>query len=238
MKNIYLIMMAGMLCSSCFMNESTSNNRHSEKEDLITAEKKKVQQIKVADLPVHIDSTQYLIHPVGVYEIEEKRSKTRMGSYSGYGAQNFKVSTQVGDEISGNMNSITFQHIETGVAHELTNKDVRIISATFLRDIFNTTKKQLLVYQVIDADTNKDGVKNYLDQKSLYIGAMGGGGFTKLTQQGHELIDWKVIAATNKLFFRSVKDINKNGVLEKEDVVSHHVIDLEKETLTPVYYQL
>ena len=51
----------------------------------------------------------------------------------------------------------------------LTDKVVQIQTATFLNAIAAKTKKQIIVYTLVDADTNKDGKINQNDIKSLYL---------------------------------------------------------------------
>ena len=105
--------------------------------------------MKVVDLPIHIDSTSYLLHPIGF--IKENRSKLSYISKSRKNnASDFSVTSGYSDRISGDMESILFQHIKSNKLLPLTKLNVKINSVEFLRTIFNKTKKQLLLYHVND----------------------------------------------------------------------------------------
>jgi hypothetical protein len=41
-----------------------------------------------------------------------------------------------------------------------------------------------------------------------------------------ELIDWKMIEASNILYFRTMEDTNKNGQFDKDDVINYNFINL------------
>jgi hypothetical protein len=108
----------------------------------------------------------------------------------------------------------------------LTDKKVQIQTATFLNTIAEKSKKNILVYTLVDADTNKDGKVDQNDIKSLYISKSDGTNFTKLSLELQELIDWSVIEAQNRLYFRCIEDINKNGAFDKKDKVHYHFVNL------------
>ena len=64
------------------------------------------------------------------------------------------------------------------------------------------------------------------DIKNLYISDINGKNFTKLSAEFQELIDWNTIESQNRLYFRTIEDINKNGAFDKDDKVHHHFVDL------------
>ena len=75
-------------------------------------------------------------------------------------------------------------------------------------------------------DTNKDGKINQNDIRSLYLSSASGENFTKLSENLLELIDWNIIEAQNRLYFRCIEDINKNGAFDKNDKVHYHYVNL------------
>lgn len=180
--------------------------------------------IEIADLPIHIDSTKYLIHPIGEYEIYSSRKS--YFSSSSYGSGNFSISGYNRYEISGNLYNLKFEEIETEMTQMLTDKNIRIKSVRFLNEIFEKTDEQFLVYRVLDKDTNRDNKLNDYDISTLYISNIDGTNFTKLTAEFHELIDWDTLPIKNRLYFRSIEDSNKNGDFDKEDKISYQFIDL------------
>lgn len=190
--------------------------------------------IKVADLPILMEGTQYLIHPIGdirVYESDSKvygSSKTNQVSYA--------ISNYNRFEITGYFDNLNFQHIDSTKVKPLTDKKVQIQTATFLDGIATKTKKQIIAYTLVDSDTNRDGKINENDIKSLYLSTADGKNFTKLSEDLLELIDWNIIEAQNRLYFRCIEDINKNGAFDKNDKVHYHFVNLlEKDWKVEMY---
>lgn len=180
--------------------------------------------IKIADLPIHMEGTNYLIHPVGdvrVYDDFSKvygSTKTNQVSYA--------ISNYNRFEITGYFENLKFQHIDSVNVKPLTDEKIQIQTVTYLDRIAANTKKQILVYSVVDKDTNKDNKIDQNDIKSLYISAIDGSNFTKLTEDYLEFIDWNIIEAQNRLYFRCIEDINKNGAFDKNDKVHYHFVNL------------
>ena len=119
----------------------------------------------------------------------------------------------------------------------LTTKNIRIKSVSFLRGIFDNTKKQILVYTIIDRDSNRDNKLDDDDIETLYISNIDGTNFTKLTAEFQELIDWKVLEIKNRLYFRSIEDTNKNGEFDKEDDLHYQYIDFSNNKLKVTEYK-
>lgn len=181
-------------------------------------------QIKVADLPVHMEGTKYLIYPIGemrIYDDSYKSSgSSRMENVS------YAISNYNRYELTGYFENLKFQHIDSTSINVLTDKKVQIQTATYLNVVAARTKKHILVYTLVDSDTNQDGKTDSNDIRSLYISDISGKRFTKLSQDMQELIDWNVIDAQNRLYFRTIEDINKNGAFDKNDLVHYHYADL------------
>ena len=180
--------------------------------------------IKIADLPIHMEGTKYLIHPVGdvrVYDDFSKvygSTKTNQVSYA--------ISNYNRFEITGYFENLKFQHIDSTNVKPLTDEKIQIQTVTYLDRIAANTKKQILVYSVVDRDTNKDKKVDQNDIKSLYISTIDGSNFTKLTEDYLEFIDWNIIETQNRLYFRCIEDINKNGAFDKNDKVHYHYVNL------------
>lgn len=197
--------------------------------------KKDATLIEISDIPIHIDSTKYLIHPIGEYKISKSLRKISFDS-SNYDSYSFSVSNFNGTQITGNFNNLKFEHLDSDILVPLTTKNIRIQSVSFLRDLFNTTKKQILVYIVFDKDTNRDNKLNFNDIKTLYISNIDGSDFTKLTSDFQGLIDWELLEIKNRLYFRSIEDSNKNGEFDGEDKVHYQFIDLNNDTPKVIEY--
>lgn len=182
-------------------------------------------QISISDLPIQIEGTDYLIHPVGDLRVYEKGTKAKYGSSSVIDLS-FTISNYREKEITGYLQNLKFQKVNSDSIKALTNKPVLILTATYLKSVSDKANKQILVYTMYDIDTNKDGKLDTSDIKSLYLSEINGGRFTKISANFQELIDWSLIESKNRLYFRTVEDTNKNGQFDKNDVVHYNYINL------------
>ncbi|MFD0699153.1 hypothetical protein [Myroides pelagicus] len=191
-----------------------------------------VEDIRISDLPITMGETDYLLHPVGEVRVYSTGSK-----YSGKINQySYTVSNFSPDELTGNLANIMFQHKDSLDIRPLTEQKVMIYSATYLKSIAERYKKHYIVYRVYDKDTNKDGLIDANDIKTLYISEVDGTGFMKLTVDLQEFLDWTVVDAQHRLYFRTVEDINKNGAFDKDDNVNYYYVDLMKKELEVIAY--
>ena len=182
-------------------------------------------QIAIADLPIQIEGTDYLIHPVGDLRVYERGTKSRYGSSSVIDLS-FTISNFGENEITGYLQNLKFQKINSDSIRALTDKQVLIQTATYLSGIADKTNKKIMVYTLFDIDSNRDGKLDSSDIKSLYLSDISGSNFTKISVNFQELIDWSLIESQNRLYFRTVEDTNKNGQFDKNDVVHYNYINL------------
>ncbi|OOG68895.1 hypothetical protein [Flavobacterium sp. A45] len=182
-------------------------------------------QIKIADLPIQMTGTDYLIHPVGDLSVYEKGSKNRYGS-SSVNDLSFTISNASEYEITGYLQNLKFQRIGSDSIKALTDKPVLIQTATYLKTVSDKINKQIMVYSMMDLDTNKDGKLDVSDITTLYLSKISGDKLTKVSADFQELIDWNLIESQNRLYFRTVEDTNKNGKFDSKDVVHYNYIDL------------
>ncbi|MBK0371197.1 CREC-EF hand family protein [Flavobacterium agrisoli] len=182
-------------------------------------------QIAVADLPIQMQGTQYLIHPVGDLSVYERGVKARYGS-SSVNDLSFTISNLGEYEITGYLQNLKFQRIDSDSIRPLTDKPALILTATYLKPIADKTNNQIMVYTMIDTDTNQDGKIDTGDIKALYLSYMGGDNFTKKSADFQELIDWNLVEFKNRLYFRTIEDTNKNGQFDKNDVLHYNYIEL------------
>lgn len=179
-------------------------------------------RITIADLPLHIEGTSYLIHPLSDLNIGGKK-----GPYSGSeNSSGYIISNYREFELTGYLRNIKFQKTDSDSLVALTDKLIQIQSVTFLKSYADKSKQQLLVYTLTDMDTNKDGSVNSDDIKTLYISNIDGSRFSKLSEEYEEVIDWNMVDGVSRLYFRTSQDSNKNGEFDKNDVIHYHYINL------------
>ena len=133
--------------------------------------------------------------------------------------------------------NLKFQEIGKDTIYALSDANVLIETATYLKSTADRTKKQLMVYTVADMDTNKDSKLDNNDIKSLYVSEISGKNFTKISVDFQELIDWNVVDSRNRLYFRTVEDTNKNGAFDKEDRLHYFYLDLLSKELKAEEYR-
>ena len=178
-------------------------------------------QIEVADLPINMEGTNFLIHPIGVMSGNGKGMKSSYDSEQG-----FTVSNYGEYQITGYLKNLKFQEIGKDTIYALTDKQILIETATYLKTFADKSKQQLLVYSLADMDTNKDGKLDNSDIKSLYLSTISGQKLTKLSANFQELIDWKIIESKNLLYFRTIEDTNKNGEFDAKDSLQYQFVNL------------
>lgn len=189
-------------------------------------------QIEIADLPITMEGTNYLIFPIGTISGDKKGIKSSYDSNSGYTVSNYSEY-----QITGYLKNLKFQEIGKDTIYALTDANVLIETATYLKSTADKTKKQLMVYSVADMDTNKDNKLDNNDIKSLYLSEISGKNFTKISVDFQELIDWNVVDSRHRLYFRTIEDTNKNGAFDKEDRLHYFYLDLLGKEWKAVEYQ-
>lgn len=195
---------------------------YDKKDQTAKVEKKESDSLTLVDLPIQFEGTQVLLFPVGTVTMYEdkglkERPYTEVPSHT--------VSNTSEFEIAGTMTNLKFQVKDTDSLRVLTDKKVLIGRVSYLSTLAASIKKQLLVYEMEDADTNQDGTINESDIHGLYISALDGTGFQKISPDLQEVIGWSVIYQRGRLYFRTLEDANKNGAFDKSDIVHYFYVD-------------
>lgn len=227
-KSIYSLFVVFLMIISCKQEKVTPKLSYEETKETST-NKTKLQDttsVKIADLPVFIDGTKYLIHPIGEVRVNDYVKNSYSSSSSKINDISYSISNYDGFELTGYFDDLKFQHIDSTTVRSLTNEKVQIQRVAYLNTIAEKTKKQILVYTLMNNDTNKDGIINQNDIKSLALSFADGTNFVKVSEDFNEVLDWNVVEVQNRLYFRCVEDINKNGAFDKNDKVHYHFINL------------
>jgi hypothetical protein len=237
MNKLLIIGLSIILFSSC-KNESENPKKviYDASSKVKEMTKRDSTQIEIADLPIQMAGTDYLIHPVGDLSIYEKGWKTKYGT-SSVNDLSFTISNVADNEITGYLQNLKFQKIGSDSIKPLSEKPILIQTATYLKTIADRIQKQIMVYTLMDADTNKDGKLDASDIKALYLSDISGEKFTKISLDFQEAIDWNVIDSQSRLYFRTIEDTNKNGQFDKKDVVHYNYINLSDKDWKVVGYE-
>lgn len=235
MKNFstYLLLSSILLLVSCKEEPKTPKVIYDATNKERSQQKIDTSKILVADLPIQMDGTSVLLFPIGEFSVANGSSRVK---YAGSERESFVVSNSSEYEITGYLSNFKFQQVGSDSLTVLTDKPVLIERVTYLKTFADKTKKQFLVYVLEDMDSNKDGKLDSNDIKDLYISDINGSNFKKLSTDFQELIDWNIIESQNRLYFRTIEDINKNGAFDKSDKVHYHYVDLLDKELKVVEY--
>ncbi|MCF6359175.1 MAG: hypothetical protein L3J29_00250 [Cyclobacteriaceae bacterium] len=184
--------------------------------------------VPMANLPIHFDSTNYLLFVVGKTQSYGRDSKFYMGSGSSDG-DSFSVGYFDGESVSGDIDNIKFQHIDSIHIRDLTTEQIKIRSFHMVHATAN-----IILLEVVDKDTNLDHKLTYEDVVSLYIANSNGTKFKKLSVDGHQLLDWELMTVADRVYFRTIEDINRNGEFDKRDAIHHYFVSLKTEDFNAV----
>lgn len=182
---------------------------------------------RIAGLPIHFDSTNYLIHPIGSYKPEKDGGRLSISSSSyktGLGRMSFVYKNR--NTVSGDINNLKFQHLDSTTFSTLTNKQIKIRSFTRVKSKCGNDTDGILIYRISDKDTNKDMKLNDSDIESLYISKLNGQNLKKLSPEWHELIEWELMKIKHRIYFITSEDIDKNGEFNTSDKLHYYYIDL------------
>lgn len=231
MKNyIYILLASSVLIFSCQKEKDKPKVKYTEKE--AKSPQKDTTKLEVADLPIQFDGSNVLLYTIGnltLGDINKKGSYETTNSYEG--VVGFNVSNSMENEITGYLQNLKFQEVGSDSLHVLTDKVMLIERVSYIKNY------KMLMYILADADTNQDGLIDSNDIKSLYISTELGKNFTKVSPELQELVDWKHIESTNKIYFRTIEDANKNGEFDKKDKIHYHFLNL-KDNKVSEYFPL
>ena len=230
--NKSLLLLAGitLLLSACKNEDVKPKVIYEKTAKPRTITKADTTGIEIADLPVHIPGTNYLIHPIGDFR-SEGRSRS-----NGYDKGSFTISNYSEFELTGFLHNLKFQQVNSDSLYTLTDQRVLIQTATFLKSVADRTKQQIMIYTMADMDTNRDGGLDASDIRALYISELGGKKLTKVSPEFQELIDWSLVESENRLYFRTIEDTNKNGEFDRNDVLHYNYINLAAGDWTVIAY--
>lgn len=176
----------------------------------------------IADLPIVFPEIDYLFHPIGkIRDFGGRNKDYQSGSYS------YSISNYGDNEITGSFYNVLIQKINQDTLIPILDENKLITQMFFLKRHYQETKSAILICGIHDKDTNKNGVLDDRDLKSLYIKKVGDT-IQKISPDQMEWIDYTYVSLLKRIYFRCVVDTNKNGVIEKTDQVHYYYLNLEQ----------
>jgi hypothetical protein len=208
-----------------------SRNRASQGLQLVTNDSTKSdsknQQILVYGDYMNLDSTDYLLFPLGMKSIENSENKGLRSKSSdeyvsdtyGGGYRNYKYNFYSLNFY--NCNNIIFYNKKTEETHLLLQKPAIISQFYFpyYSDDYKGEKFWFLLMAIREYDTNADGFINKQDAEIVYVSNLSGTKIKPVTPDNTQLIDWFIDESSNTILLKVRNDSNKDKVFNYYDEV-------------------
>lgn len=211
------------------------NNRKHEQEGLrlVTNDSTAVNDPKKQQLVVYgdymdLDSTDFLLIPLGTQTVEnqdEKGTRIKVGSGSDYSTEvsgnyrSFKYNFYSLD--FGNCNNVIFYNKKTEKIHLLLDNPA-IISQFYFPHYdkeYTGEKYWFILLGIREDDTNADGYLNSEDAEKVYIADLSGKNKIQVTPDNTQLVDWFIDPSTNNILMKVRFDTNNDQKFNDHDEV-------------------
>jgi len=167
------------------------------------------------DKPMIIDSTDYIIFPIGNVNHNKRKSYSIESSSDSY-------------QYFGQYNNIVFYDKINNNYHVLNDSALNIQDFNIFRNFYEQLQKVYIFYNIYDTDFNKDGKIDYQDPTSLYISDANGHNFMKVLPENLSLIDITPDKIESKIYIRAYSDSNNDFIFNSSDKISILCFDLKQ----------
>ncbi|HRG53113.1 MAG TPA: hypothetical protein PLL00_09775 [Bacteroidia bacterium] len=232
MKKLVLATLTGGIVGAIiillFMFVFDTNRKHEEvglrlvSNDSIENAKDRKEKILVYGDYKDLDSTDYMLIPLGMKTLEsQKRNNSKTSAITGTSA-----SSEIEENPEGNQNykynfhsisfedcnNIIFYNKKTEETHLLLQKPA-IISEfyfPFPNKAYKGKKYSFLLLGVREDDTNADGYINDEDAEKIYTADLSGANMIQISPDNTQLVDWYIDSTTNNILLKVRFDNNKD----------------------------
>lgn len=184
--------------------------------DSTAIQEPKNQQILVYGDYMDLDSTDYLLIPLGMKTLEDKEDKglrsksmeeyeTSTGSYRSYKYNFYSMDF-------GNCNNIIFYNKLNDETHLLLQKPAIISQFYFpyYDKEYTGEKYYFILLGIRENDTNADGYINSDDAEKVYLCDLAGKNMFPITPDNTQLVDWFIDMKTKNILMKVRFDSNKD----------------------------
>lgn len=126
--------------------------------------------------------------------------------------------------------NLIFYDIKSGKTKLLTNKKTRIYDFETNLNNVGTILKNSVLYKICDTDFNLDKKLNFEDTIQLFISNVDGENFKRISPSDENLIEYQIVPNTDKIIFKTSRDVNNDKVFNEKDEVIWYLIDLSAES--------
>lgn len=177
----------------------------------------KNQQLLVYGDYMDLDSTDYLLIPIGMKTIESMEDKGLRSKSSGEYAESYAGSYRsykynFYSLDFGNCNNIIFYNKQNDETHLLLQKPAIISQFYFpyYDKEYTGDKYYFILLGIREDDTNMDGYINNDDAETVYITDLSGKNMFKITPDHTQLVDWFIDMQTKSILMKVRFDTNKD----------------------------
>lgn len=176
--------------------------------------------------PTVLDSSDWVIYPLTLEELEETEKGFKSSSYGRQYAYwniafyntKIKQTRLLSDSLKMLINSISPKN------------DVIIQSGQREK-----RSEGLIYYSITTKDFNQDGKLNSDDPKYLFISDFSGQGFKQISPDNFDLIHWQTIHESNKILIQARKDINNDKKFDGDDDIISLIYDIDNQKTENVF---
>jgi hypothetical protein len=189
------------------------------------ASEQKKQQILVYGEYMDLDSTNYLLIPLGMKTEDDREnrllknrssddysSESYSGSYRSFKYNFYSLNFS-------NCNNIIFYNKKKDETHLLLQKPAVISEFyfPFYNKEYTAKKYWFLLLGIHEADTNEDGYINDEDAEKVYISHLSGKSMIQITPDNSQLIDWYIDEYSNNILMKVRIDTNNDKKFTQTD---------------------
>jgi hypothetical protein len=176
--------------------------------------------------PIVLDSSDWVLYPLTLEELEETDKGFKSSSYSRqhaywnisfYNSQT-KETRLLSDSLKMLINSISPKNnvvIQSG--HREKRND------------------RLIYYAITTRDFNQDGKLNSEDPKYLFISEPSGQDFKQISPENHDLLHWQTIRESNKILIQTRKDLNNDKEFDSDDETVSFIYDIDNQKIEQIF---
>ncbi|MEH6657067.1 hypothetical protein [Leeuwenhoekiella marinoflava] len=176
--------------------------------------------------PTVLDSSDWVLYPLTLEELEETEKGFKSSSYGRQYAywnvafynRETKQTRLLSDSLKMLINSISPKNDAITHSGQRTEKN-----------------QGLIYYSITTKDFNQDGRLNSDDPKYLFISDLSGQNFEQVSPDNFDLIHWQTISQTKKILIQARRDSNKDKKFDGDDETISFIYVIDKQEIEPVF---
>lgn len=176
--------------------------------------------------PTVLDSSDWVLYPLTLEELEEKEkgfiSSSYGRQYAYWNVAFYNTKTKQSRLLSDSLKMLI---------NWISPKNDAILHSGH-REKRN---EGLIYYSITTKDYNQDGKLNSDDPKYLFTSDLSGQDFKQISPDNFDLTHWQTINETNKILIQARKDRNRDKRFDENDEIISFIFDIETQKLEQVF---